>query len=122
MTSPLQTATLQAAVLNITSSIIAQLLTAYRGSSFGTSSSALNPLGLDFVAILQYLTSTLLLTPPNFKWQEYLEGTFPGYPMQKGKQKMKVDDNGKVQKLGFDSIYRACRLMLETGCRCRTEA
>ncbi|MCJ1387392.1 hypothetical protein MMC18_000235 [Xylographa bjoerkii] len=95
MSSPLQTATLQAAVLNITSSIIAQLLIAYRGSSFGTSSSALNPLRLDFIAILQYLTSTLLLTPLNFKWQEYLEATFPGYPVEKGKQKMKVDDDGK---------------------------
>ncbi|MCJ1397303.1 hypothetical protein MMC11_000495 [Xylographa trunciseda] len=95
MSSPLQTATLQAAILNITSSIIAQLLNAYRKSSFGTSSSALNPLGLDFVAIFQYLTSTLLLTPPNFKWQEYLEEMFPGYPVQKGKQKMKVDEGGK---------------------------
>ncbi|MCJ1314999.1 hypothetical protein MMC15_000313 [Xylographa vitiligo] len=95
MSSPLQTATLQAALLNITSSIIAQLLLAYRGSSFGTSSSVLNPLGLDFIAILQYLASTLLLTPPNFKWQEYLEAAFPGYPEQKGKQKIKLDNDGK---------------------------
>ena len=104
MSSPLQTATLQAALLNITSSIIAQLLLAYRGSSFGTSSSVLNPLGLDFIAILQYLASTLLLTPPNFKWQEYLEAAFPGYPEQKGKQKIKLDDDGKVQELSLTPI------------------
>ncbi|MCJ1250774.1 hypothetical protein MMC30_008002 [Trapelia coarctata] len=34
------------------------------------------------------------MTPPNFLWQEYLEKTFPGYPVQKGKQKMKVDEDG----------------------------
>ncbi|MCJ1476095.1 hypothetical protein MMC13_004760 [Lambiella insularis] len=95
MPSPLQTATIQAAVLNVTSSVLAQLLTAYRRSSFNPSSSSLNPLGLDFVAIIQYLICTLLLTPPNFIWQGFLERTFPGYPIQKGKQKLKVDEDGK---------------------------
>ena len=97
MPSHLQTATIQAAVLNISSSVLAQLLTAYRNPGPGASSSSLNPLGLDFVAILQYLISNLILTPPNFLWQEYLEKTFPGYPVQKGKQKMKVDEDGNVR-------------------------
>ena len=97
MPSHLQSATIQAAILNISSSVLAQLLTAYRNADSGTSSSSLNPLGLDFVAILQYLISNLLLTPPNFLWQEYLEKTFPGYPVQKGKQKMKVDEDGNVR-------------------------
>jgi len=97
MPSHLQTATIQAAILNITSSILAQLLTLYRSSALGAKSSALNPLGLDFVAILQYLITCLILTPPNFLWQEYLEKTFPGFPIQKGKQKMKVDEDGNVR-------------------------
>jgi len=96
MPSHLQTATIQAAVLNITSSILAQLLTLYRSSTLGARSTAFNPLGLDFVAILQYLITCLIMTPPNFLWQEYLEKTFPGYPVQKGKQKMKVDEDGHV--------------------------
>lgn len=96
MPSPIQTATLQSAILNITSSILAQLLTAYRESTLGASSTALNPLGLDFVPILQFLILSLVLTPPNFKWQQFLERTFPGYPAKAGKQKLKVDDNGKV--------------------------
>ena len=97
MPSHLQTATIQAAILNIISSVLAQLLTLYRSSKLGASSTALNPLGLDFIAILQYLITCLIMTPPNFLWQEYLEKGFPGYPVQKGKQKMKVDEDGHVR-------------------------
>ncbi len=106
MPSHLQTATIQAAILNITSSILAQLLTFYRSSTLGAKSSALNPLGLDFVAVLQYLITCLILTPPNFLWQEYLEKTFPGYPIQKGKQKMKVDEDGNVRVAAISETVR----------------
>ena len=97
MLSPLQTATLQSAILNITSSVLAQLLTAYRTSTIGASSTALNPLGLHYAPILQFFILSLLLTPPNFKWQQFLERKFPAYPRYNGKQKIKVDDeDGQV--------------------------
>ena len=97
MLSPLQTATLQSAILNITSSVLAQLLTAYRTSTVGASSTALNPLGLKFTPILQFFILSLLLTPPNFKWQQFLERKFPARPGYNGKQKIKVDDeDGQV--------------------------
>ena len=97
MLSPLQTATLQSAILNITSSVLAQLLTAYRTSTVGASSTALNPLGLHFAPIFQFFILSLLLTPPNFKWQQFLERKFPAYPSHNGKQKIKVDDeDGQV--------------------------
>lgn len=47
----------------------------------------------------------MLLTPPNFKWQEFLEETFPGYPIQKDKQKLKVDEDGKVYKNSIGSNW-----------------
>ena len=101
MSTPLQVATLQAAVLSATSSVIAQLLTSYRDSTFLSSSSTLNPLGLDFKLVIQFFLFTLLNTPPNFLWQQFLEKKFPGYPAQKGKQKVKVDDGGKVRALAI---------------------
>jgi protein Mpv17 len=97
MPSHLQIATIQAAVLNVISSVLAQLLHLYRTSTVLAPPTALNPLGLNYVAIIQYLITCLVLTPPNFLWQEWLEKAYPGYPVQKGKQKMKVDEDGKVQ-------------------------
>ena len=96
MPSALEAATIQSALLNITSSILAQLLTSYRKAKPLHAKSLLNPLGLDFLPIAQILIFSLLSTPPNFLWQAYLERRFPGYPVDKGKQKLKVDDDGKV--------------------------
>ncbi|KAL9122348.1 MAG: hypothetical protein Q9187_001101 [Circinaria calcarea] len=95
MPSHLQTATIQAAVLNVTSSILAQLMTSYRKRHFASSASAVNPLSLQLTPIIQFLIFCLLSTPPNFLWQEYLEREFPGYPVQQGKPKFKLDDEGK---------------------------
>ena len=74
MPSPVVTATLQATVLTLCSLLIARFL---------TSSPPPN-----IPALLIY---TLLSTPPNFWWQEYLEKFFPGYTVGK----VKVDDGGE---------------------------
>lgn len=74
MPSPVVTATLQATVLTFCSLLIARFL---------TSSPPPN-----IPALLIY---TLLSTPPNFWWQEYLEKIFPGYTVGK----VKVDDGGE---------------------------
>ncbi|MCJ1353319.1 MAG: hypothetical protein MMC33_003304 [Icmadophila ericetorum] len=102
MPSAIRTVTLQAALLNVTSSVLAQLLTLYRKSTFASEPTLLNPLGLDFTPILRFLIFCLVTTPPNFLWQGYLERRFPAYPMQDAQsKKVKVDDDGKgvvVQK------------------------
>ena len=92
--SQIQKVTLQASILNVVSTILAQLLQAYRKNPLPASSSSLNPLGLRFLPILQFLFCSLATTPPNFLWQEYLERQLPGYPADE--QKVKVDDDGKV--------------------------
>lgn len=98
MPSSLQNATIQAAILNITGSILAQLLKSYRHSTPASASSTFNPLGLEFIPILQFLIFALVSTPPNYMYQEFLERRFPGYP---GKQKLKVDENGKVRLAAY---------------------
>lgn len=74
MPSPVVTATLQATVLTLCSLLIARFL---------TSSPPPN-----IPALLIY---TLLSTPPNFWWQEYIEKIFPGYKVGK----VEIDDGGK---------------------------
>ena len=89
MASPLQRATLQASCLSIISSVSAQLLKHYQTTG------ELSTSNLDYTSILQFLAWCLISTPPNFVWQAYLERTFPGYPDQPEKRKVKVDDDGK---------------------------
>ena len=37
-------------------------------------------MALDIIQLLRFITLTLLTSPPNFKWQQFLERTFPMYP------------------------------------------
>ena len=74
MPSPVVIATLQATILTLCSLLIARFLTS-------------NP-PPNIPALLIY---TLLSTPPNFWWQEYIERNFPGYKLRK----LEVDDGGK---------------------------
>ena len=67
-------ATLQSAVLTLCSLLIARFLT------------SLPP--PDIPSLLLY---TLISTPPNFLWQQYIESQFPGYTLKK----LEVDDGGK---------------------------
>ncbi|KAL9092831.1 MAG: hypothetical protein Q9165_004249 [Trypethelium subeluteriae] len=81
---PIVNATLQAVVFSATSNIIAQALTAYQKDK---------PFALDTVALTQFVLFSILSTPPNFLWQEWLEDTFPGHtasaPSTKPKQEPK---------------------------------
>ena len=72
------TATLQSTILTLCSLLIAQYL---------TSSPPPN-----IPALLLY---TLLSTPPNYLWQQYIENIFPGYTLKK----LDVDDGGKGVKV-----------------------
>ncbi|KAL6721839.1 hypothetical protein ACLMJK_000944 [Lecanora helva] len=74
MASPILVATLQSTFLTFCSLLIARFLT-----------SSPPP---DIVSLLLY---TLLSTPPNFLWQQFIESKFPGYLPKK----IEVDDGGK---------------------------
>ncbi len=68
MTSALINSTVQAAALAGFSNLLAQAIQAYRTDQ---------PLSLDYRTLLQFVIFSLMTTPPNVLWQEYLEETFP---------------------------------------------
>ena len=74
MVPPIVTATLQSTFLTLCSLLIARFLT-----------SSPPP---DIPSLLLY---TVLSTPPNYLWQQYIELIFPGYSLKK----VDVDDGGK---------------------------
>lgn len=64
MPSSLIATTLQAATLAALSNLLAQLIKP--------------DTNIDFTAIFRFALFSLITTPPNVKWQEYLENAFPG--------------------------------------------
>ncbi|KAM0516066.1 hypothetical protein ACHAPE_005689 [Trichoderma viride] len=68
MDSKVTTATVQATVLNALSGVFAQGILAFRKGAVDE---------VDFSSILRFIVYTVLTTPPNYRWQEFLEQTFP---------------------------------------------
>ncbi|KAG6136516.1 hypothetical protein E4U12_001170 [Claviceps purpurea] len=66
--NPIFSATLQAALLGAISNILAQLIQLYRNQT---------TLEVDWIPVFQFLIFSIISTPPNFIWQDYLESTFP---------------------------------------------
>ncbi|KAG6066759.1 hypothetical protein E4U32_005406 [Claviceps aff. humidiphila group G2b] len=66
--NPIFSATLQAALLGAISNILAQLIQSYRNQT---------TLEVDWIPVFQFLIFSIISTPPNFIWQDYLESTFP---------------------------------------------
>lgn len=71
MPSPILTATLQAAGLSMASNLMAQFLEAYQNQH------AFVP---DHRQLCRFLALTLIITPPNYMWQQFLERCFPSHP------------------------------------------
>ncbi|RDA91226.1 hypothetical protein CP533_3400 [Ophiocordyceps camponoti-saundersi (nom. inval.)] len=70
---PLVTATVQAALLGALSNVLAQLLAGRGGAEESTKS-------IDWIPVLQFLLFSIVSTPPNFLWQEFLETSYPAHP------------------------------------------
>ncbi|ETS85106.1 hypothetical protein PFICI_03131 [Pestalotiopsis fici W106-1] len=94
MPSPMIKATLAAAALSSTSNVLAQILDAYRAE---------RPFVFDAAQFLRFVAMAFLTAPPNYKWQQYLEYTFPAYerprdPLRDAEsgRKEKGDDDEKV--------------------------
>ncbi|EHK16945.1 uncharacterized protein TRIVIDRAFT_160998 [Trichoderma virens Gv29-8] len=80
--SPIIQATLQSSLLAALSNILAQAITAYRNNVTVT---------IDWVPVFQYVIFTVVSTPPNFLWQDFLESTFPAYPQPPSKKQQPSD-------------------------------
>jgi hypothetical protein len=63
---------------------------------FPTTSCEQRPIAFDFVQLLRFVALSCITTPPNYRWQEYLEHTFPAYQVKTGPRTAKED----VEKLG----------------------
>ncbi|KAH7336044.1 Mpv17/PMP22 family protein [Rhexocercosporidium sp. MPI-PUGE-AT-0058] len=70
MPSPIVNTTIQSCILNATSNLIAQFLTAYRSSS---------PYTINWIPVFQFTLFNAINCPPNFLWQSSLESTFPSH-------------------------------------------
>lgn len=83
MPSPIVTATFQAAGLSTLSNILAQIISAYQKSA---------PFSLDLIELLRFVTMSFISAPSNYKWQQFLEATFPAYPRADSNQHRSKDD------------------------------
>ncbi|KAI7117867.1 hypothetical protein KC352_g33704, partial [Hortaea werneckii] len=68
--SPVLRATVQAGILSALSNIIGQLITCYKSHV---------PYTINPTELFQFTLFSVLACPPNFLWQSWLEGSFPGY-------------------------------------------
>ncbi|KKY16302.1 putative mpv17 pmp22 family protein [Phaeomoniella chlamydospora] len=84
MPSPLVSATLQAASLSTVSNLIAQAIEAHKNNR-GVIESFNAPELMRFVAL------TLITAPPNYKWQQFLERTFPAFQPSGVRQEKDVE-------------------------------
>ncbi|KAL8799690.1 MAG: hypothetical protein Q9182_005699 [Xanthomendoza sp. 2 TL-2023] len=78
MESAVVKATVQAAFLSLCSALVAAFLT---------------PKNPPIVALVIY---TILSTPPNFQWQQYLERKLPGHHVEKREEKNEVNGGKSV--------------------------
>ena len=82
MGSVVVNSTIQAASLAGLSNLLAQLIQTYRTDQPDS-------LSLDYVTLLRFVVFSLLATPPNILWQQYLEDKFPAnFVDEKGKKKL----------------------------------
>lgn len=84
MPSPLVSATLQATSLSTVSNLIAQAIEAHKNNR-GVIESFNAPELMRFVAL------TLITAPPNYKWQQFLERTFPAFQPSGVRQEKDVE-------------------------------
>jgi hypothetical protein len=80
-------ATLAAAALSSTSNVLAQILDSYRSEK---------PFVFDAAQFLRFVAMAFLTAPPNYKWQQYLEYTFPAY--ERPRDPLRDVESGRKEK------------------------
>ncbi|ORY18872.1 hypothetical protein BCR34DRAFT_472986 [Clohesyomyces aquaticus] len=68
MDSALVSATLQGALLSMTSNVMAQVISSYKHDT---------PFSLSLAPIIKFAAFSIISNPPNIVWQNYLEGLYP---------------------------------------------
>ncbi|KAK0282232.1 hypothetical protein LTR35_000639 [Friedmanniomyces endolithicus] len=106
MDSAIIRASLTAATLSGMSNCLAQCITCFRSNSQIQSTSDLPTILATFVSAVQndfdpkdtlrYVLFSLLVCPPNYLWQKWLEGRFPGYITEEAAGKEKMSDEHGV--------------------------
>ncbi|KAB8237703.1 Mpv17/PMP22 family protein [Aspergillus alliaceus] len=100
---PIAKATLQAAVINAGSNVLAQSIQSYRDEK---------PFELDLQTLFQFTTCAFVMSPMTFLWLEGLELALPGYdekPATKpkkgnGQKEKKLNVKNTVAKIVIDQI------------------
>lgn len=96
---PIAKATLQSALINAGSNVLAQGIKAYRAEV---------PFELDVQTLFQFTTCAFILSPVTFLWLEGLEASFPGEkidPKGKGKEaKAQLNIPNTIAKIVIDQI------------------
>ncbi|KIV86529.1 hypothetical protein PV11_02136 [Exophiala sideris] len=105
MSSRLLGVTIQGAVLSAASNTLAQGFRVYREGDL----SAIDP-----VAFIQFILFAIISTPPNYKWQLWLEETFPSNPKQDvGVAKKKDDTEKDAGKETFSIANTIAKFLLD---------
>jgi protein Mpv17 len=97
MRSAVINSTIQAASLAGLSNLLAQVIQAYRADK---------PVSLDYVTLLQFVVFSLLATPPNVLWLEYMEEKFPADVVD-GKGNKKLHKGNTAVKFVLDQTLGA---------------
>ncbi|RAH59214.1 hypothetical protein BO85DRAFT_265384 [Aspergillus piperis CBS 112811] len=104
MVSPLTTTFIQSTILNAIANILAQIIDHHRKSKLTTFTPNLP-------ALLQFITYGIIIVPPNFIWQRYLERRYPGFPFRQSPSTNSSPPlrtstpNGKKGGPGIGEIY-----------------
>lgn len=114
MSKQIISTTIQAMLFSALSNVIAQGLTAVRERNFSN---------IDPVPFIHFVLFSLLTTPPNFLWQQFLEEKFPASPPPSPRLKPKADDDvdkadwekpaGKDGKQKLSVVNTAIKLVLD---------
>ncbi|KAL2117846.1 hypothetical protein VTJ04DRAFT_7506 [Mycothermus thermophilus] len=112
MASPIVNATVQATILSIISNLLAQAITAHQSNT---------PLKIDWITVFQYSFFALISTPPNFRWQGYLESTWPAFPSSsssssKQNGSSEKDKSTSTPKLSWPNTLKKLLLDQTLGC------
>ncbi|KAK4229556.1 hypothetical protein QBC38DRAFT_105630 [Podospora fimiseda] len=86
--SPIVKATIQTATITAMSNLIAQVISAQQENK---------PITINPTPLIQFILFSLVSTPPNYLWQEFLESTWPGYYTPSSKDSNPKKDDPKKE-------------------------
>lgn len=104
MSSRLLGVTVQGALLSAASNTLAQGFNVYREGNL----SAIDP-----GAFIHFILFAIISTPPNYKWQVFLEESFPSHPKDTSAAKKKDDDATDGGKGTFSIVNTVAKFVLD---------